>query len=92
MVERLLNRITTVDHYLYDLRFARSSATQDCAVFMSKSISFADYMGIPLADDKAVWFTRLTYYGFAIDTSKIVTRIPQHKVVSLHPIIKNFYW
>lgn len=28
------------------LKFARSSATQDCAVIMSKSISFADYMGI----------------------------------------------
>lgn len=71
-----------IEHYLDDFLMAGKSGSRDCEVLMSTFRDICTNLGVPIADDKTIGPTPiLVFLGIEIDTTLMVIRLPQQKLL-----------
>lgn len=80
-----------VHHYLDDFIFMGKPDTNDCMNLMNAFLGICKALGVPLADDKTVWPSKvLVFLGFELNSILMQLRIPPEKLVKLSELLILF--
>ena len=85
------NGIREICHYLDDFLVFGSPESNECAQNLSALISWAKWLGFPLALEKVEGpSTTLTFLRIEFDTEALVLRLPKGKLVALRNLIVSW--
>ena len=81
-----------IDHYLDEFFLLGESNTLDCQNLMNNFDTVCSSLGVPVAQEKTEGpTTNLHYFGFLIDTGKMLINIPDEIFLELKSKIKCFW-
>ena len=85
------NGVRELCHYLDDFLVFGSPGSNECAQNLSALVKWAEWLGFPLALEKVEGpSTTLTFLGVEIDTSTLMLRLPEEKLIALRSLIASW--
>ena len=85
------NGVRELCHYLDDFLVLGSPGSEECAWNLSALVKWAEWLGFPLALEKVEGpSTTITFLGVEIDTSALILRLPEEKLVALRRLISSW--
>ena len=76
-------------HYLDDFLLVGAPASQECTGALTTLLSVFDRLGLPVATDKLEGpGCQLTFLGFELDSTVLIIRLPQVKLMELQELIQ----
>ena len=85
------NGVAETCHYLDDFLVLGKPGCEECARNLSALVKWAEWLGFPLALEKMEGpLPTLTFLGVEIDTSALVLRLPDEKLVALRSLIASW--
>ena len=81
----------SMSHILDDFFFIGPANSIKCHSDLANFISICEDIGIPLKREKTVWpSTKLVIYGIEVDSSEMISRLPDEKVTKIKNMLTKF--
>ena len=83
--------IPGVSHLLDDFFFVGKAGSNECSVALNTFLSLSDELGVPIKSEKTQSpSTCITIYGIEIDSTKMVARLPEDKILKITSLLHDF--